>query len=44
MARAGALADQAEAQRLRAAMRLVFRTLFIWLTAISMMTLFGWLL
>jgi len=44
MARAGALADQAEAQRLRAAMRLVFRTLFIWLTAIAVMTLFGWLL
>lgn len=36
--------NQAQVRRLRAAMRLVNRTFFIWITVISLITLFGWVL
>lgn len=42
MARASGAQGEQESQRMRAALRLVRRTFFIWLTAIAVMTLFGW--
>jgi len=34
--------SQAQVNRLRAAMRLVNRTLFIWIAIVSVAVLFGW--